>query len=154
MKIQMQELYHGAVLTQITEHPSFKALNKADSQYGHYLVNNNIRVIVKYLTKGYSPWVFEFSPSELLAMKKDMKTTNRVYLCLICGQETICALNEEEITSLIDLDAFTNQAIVVDAPSSGSMYVTGTVGKLPRTLQHNSFPNRIFEPALERVGSF
>ena len=44
MKIQTQDLYHGAVLTQITEHPSFKALNKADTLYGHYLVNHDTRL--------------------------------------------------------------------------------------------------------------
>ena len=36
MKIQQKDYFHGAALTQIVEHESFKALNKADSKYGHY----------------------------------------------------------------------------------------------------------------------
>lgn len=154
MKIQAQDLYYGAVLTQITEHPSFTALSKADSQLGHYVVNHEIRLTVKYSSIEFSPWQFDFSPAELQSIKRDMQTTDRVYLCLMCGQETICALNLIEFTSLIDLNSFEYQPIVVEAPTNDSMYVSGTVGKLPRTLSHNSFPSKIFQSVLDGVGNF
>jgi hypothetical protein len=32
MKIQQKDLFHGAVLTQLVEHNSFKALNKVDAK--------------------------------------------------------------------------------------------------------------------------
>jgi len=47
MKIQHKDLFHGAALTQLVEHNSFKALNKADDKYGHYLVNTDRRLLVK-----------------------------------------------------------------------------------------------------------
>lgn len=48
MKIQDQDLYHGAALTQIVEHASFKALNRGSEKYGHYLVNKDQHVFIKY----------------------------------------------------------------------------------------------------------
>jgi hypothetical protein len=152
MKIQTQDLYHGAVLTQITEHSSFKALNKVDSQYGHYLVNHDTRLFVKYLTKQTSPWNFKFSLSELQAIQQDIDTSNRVFLCLVCGHETICTLDIQEFSNLIDLCSSENQSIVVEVPASGSMHVKGSEGKLPRTLRHNSFPEKLFIESAEAAG--
>ncbi|MGD7023611.1 hypothetical protein ACQCVK_13505 [Rossellomorea vietnamensis] len=152
MKIQTQDLYHGAVLTQITEHSSFKALNKVDSQYGHYLVNHDTRLFVKYLTKQTSPWSFKFSISELRAIQHDIESSSRVFLCLVCGHETICTLDIQEFSNLIDLSSIENQYIFVDVPASGSMHVRGSGGKLDRTLRHNSFPAKLFIEASEAAG--
>ncbi|MEB1809567.1 MAG: hypothetical protein LPK26_20105 [Bacillaceae bacterium] len=149
MKIQTQDLYHGAVLTQITEHSSFKALNKVDSQYGHYLVNHDTRLFVKYLTKQSSPWNFKFSYSELQSIQSDMESTARVFLCLVCGSETICALNIQEFSNLIDVTSSENQSIIIDVPAGGSMHVKGTAGKLSKSLPHNSFPNKLFTETVE-----
>lgn len=151
MKVQTQDLYHGAVLTQITEHPSFKALNKADSIYGHYLINHDTRLFVKYLTKRNSPWNFKFSAAELQAIQSDMDLTGNVHLCLVCGQETICALNRQEFSILLDFTSSESQSIIVEVPEGGSMRVKGTVGNLGRTLRHNSFPDKLFEETLETI---
>jgi hypothetical protein len=143
MKIQTQDLYHGAVLTQITEHPSFKALNKVDSVYGHYLVNHDIRLFVKYLSKTSSPWSFSLHSNELQAIIDDIESSTKVFLCLVCGQETICALNVQEITTLIDLNS-KRQFINVTVATGGSIHVSGSNGDLTRTIKHNSFPNKLF----------
>ncbi len=56
MKIQEQDIYHGAALTQIAEHESFKALNKGSERYGHYLINADCHVFIKYSKAAVSPW--------------------------------------------------------------------------------------------------
>lgn len=150
MKIQLQDLYHGAVLTQIAEHTSFKALNKVDSQYGHYLINHDTRLFVKYLSKEISPWHFRFSYNELQSIQSDLETSARVFLCLVCGGETICALNIQEFSNLIDVTLNESQFVIVEVPPGGSMHVKGSVGQLQKTLPHNSFPNKLFvKPELE-----
>lgn len=151
MKIQTQDLYHGAVLTQITEHSSFKALNKVDSQYGHYLVNHDTRLFVKYLTKETTPWNFKFHYSELQSIQQDLESTPRVFLCLVCGTETICTLGVQEFSNLIDVTLSDNQSISVEVPDGGSMHVKGSAGKLSKTLPHNSFPNKLFDEVDENV---
>lgn len=62
MKIQEQDRFHGAALTQIVEHKSFKALNRASAKYGHYLVNADRHVFTKYSKATRSPWSFTFQP--------------------------------------------------------------------------------------------
>lgn len=144
MKIQSHDLYHGAVLTQITEASSFKALNKADHLYGHYLLNKDTRLFVKYSKKGEEPWEFRFQRSELDAIKQDLEAVEQVFLCLVCGEVTICCLSVEEFMEIINLDAKDSQTIIVDSPTAASMRVRGSAGRLAKTIAHNSFPKKLF----------
>jgi hypothetical protein len=136
------------VLTQITEHPSFTALNKVDKIYGHYLVNLDTRLFVKYLAKESSPWNFSIHSNELQAIAEDMKVSAKVFLCLVCGEETICALNVQEITTLVDLNS-ERQFINVTVPPGGSIRVSGSNGELTKKIKHNSFPKKLFFPSEE-----
>jgi hypothetical protein len=61
MKIQEQDFYHGPALMQIVEHPSFKALNKGSNRYGHYLVNADCHVFVRYSKAEGDAWSFTFT---------------------------------------------------------------------------------------------
>lgn len=145
MKIQEQDIYHGPALMQIVEHQSFKALNRASLHYGHYLVNTDRQVFVKYRKTRRSPWQFVFQPDELSAISTAMSSNGRVFVCLVCGHTTICALNEDEVVQIIDLAATTQQSIRVEVPQGGSCRVSGSKGKLKRVVPHNSFPTKIFE---------
>jgi hypothetical protein len=122
MKVQEEDLYHGAALTQVVEHPSFKALNKADDKYGHYLVNHDRRILAKYTKRRASPWQFTFSADDMLAVEKDLKAKgSRTFVCLVCGDETVCLLDEKEISEVLDVSRFAGQWIRVDAPRGCSM---------------------------------
>ena len=105
MKIQEQDIYHGTALMQIVEHRSFKALNRASSVYGHYLINTNRQVFAKYATKTGSPWQFTFQPKNVKAIAGAVVSGDRVFACLVCGQVTICTLTEHEIRQVIDLSS-------------------------------------------------
>lgn len=144
MRIQEKDLYHGAALTQIVEHPSFKALNKVDDRYGHYLINHDRRMLVKYRTNSEAPWQFSFPPAETALLKEDLGTDLRVFLCLVCGPETVAILKEDEFHSVLGLDVEGQQWVRVDLPPGGSMRVRGSAGHLTRTIPHNAFPKKVF----------
>ncbi|MEW6369058.1 MAG: hypothetical protein AB1714_30895 [Acidobacteriota bacterium] len=144
MKIQEQDVYHGPALMQIVEHPSFKALNRASKRYGHYLVNTDRQVFTKYRKTKRSPWQFVFAPDELSALAKAKSAGNRVFVCLVCGHTTICALNVDEFDQVIDVTAGSQQSIRVELPQGGSCRVSGSKGRLQRTVPHNSFPEKVF----------
>ena len=76
MKIQQKDYYHGAALTQIVEHESFKALNKADVKHGHYKINQNIRLLVKSTTNEESPWSFTANANDLATIKDDINSSD------------------------------------------------------------------------------
>lgn len=144
MKIQEQDRFHGAALTQIVEHKSFKALNRASPKYGHYLVNTDKQVFVKYRKLARSPYIFTVQPDELHALSEAQNAPGEVLLCLVCGTETVCALNEDELDAVIDVFSSASQWVRVEIPKGGSCHVSGSCGKLRRAVTHSSFPDKVF----------
>ncbi len=145
MKVQQKDLYHGAALTQLVEHDSFKALNKADGKFGHCLVNTDRRLMVKMTEKANGPWQFTFQPDDLNTLRADIETGVITFVVLVCGQSTICLLEQNDYKAIIDLNAAGQQWIRVEVRSPGaSMQVRGSVGELKRTIKHNAFPDKVF----------
>lgn len=146
MKVQEKDPYHGAALTQIVEHPSFKALNKADDKYGHYLVNHGRRILAKYTKRPDSPWQFTFSEDDMRTVEKDLQASgdSRAFICLVCGDETVCLLDEKEIGELLDVSRSACQWIRVNVPKGCSMRVSGTRGACNQTVSHSWFPDKVF----------
>ena len=144
MKIQEKDIYHGAALTQIVEHPSFKALNRATQKYGHYLINTDHHVLVKYRKSPRSPYIFQLQPEELSHLASVITSNSKVFFCFVCGKETVCALDKNELLTVLDLASLTRQSVRVEIPRGGSCHVSGTAGKLSRAVPHNSFPDKVF----------
>jgi hypothetical protein len=149
MKIQEKDLFHGAALTQIVEHESFKALNKADEKYGHYQVNHDRRLLLKYSKEESSGnpqfWKFSFNPDDIETLAKDVEKGARIFICLVCRFVSVCILNKEELEEVLDLANRTaTQWVRVEFPSGGSLHVRGSAGKLTRAVPHNAFPAKVF----------
>jgi hypothetical protein len=146
VKVKVQDLgvFHGIASTQLVEHPSFKALNKASKRYGHYLLNQDRRLFVKYRTNDGLAWQFGFSTSEIRAIKEDRRLESHTFVILVCGYSTVCALSAGDLDALLDLGGPGVQSIRVEAPPGRSMIVSGSHGRLPRTLPHKSYPAKLF----------
>lgn len=144
MKIQEQDSFHGAALTQIVEYHSFKALNKANEKYGHYLINADRHIFIKYCKNVNSPWSFTFHPEDLRAIKSEISSGARVFIGLVCGGKTVCALNQVELSLIIELNSSSSQWIRIMVPPRGSCHVSGSIGEMQKTIPHNSFPGKIF----------
>jgi len=146
MKIQTQDTYHGTALMQIVEHKTFKALNKADDQYGHYLVNKDIKLWVKYASDEGSPWQFTISENDAKSIQADAKSKGNTFLILVCGRTSICCVDMDELNGLVDLSAAKAQGIKVETPANKQMRIFGTLQKKEGLkVAHNSFPDCIFE---------
>jgi hypothetical protein len=144
MKIQKQDIYHGPALMQIVEHRSFKALNRASGLYGHYLINTDREVFTKFRSVPFSPWQFTFAPAELAAIRRAASGDARVFVCLVCGHETICALTVDEFSQLVDPASKAQQWIRVSVPRGGGCHVSGSIGQLKRVIPHGAFPEKLF----------
>lgn len=143
MKIQQKDYYHGTALTQIVEHKSFKALNKADEKYGHYKINHDVRLMIKITSNERGPWQFTANTSDILTIKEDIQSGDQFFMCLVCGLNTICLLDSEQVQELLDLSLEEQQWIRVR--NTGSLRVSSSKGKLKGTIPHNAFPNKVFE---------
>lgn len=94
MKINDDHLYHGAVLTQVAEHPQFTAINAFESGQGisrsAFLINHDVGVFLKYATKTkapYSEYQFTFTSSHLKEIAAIQTKSKRVYIALVCVKD-------------------------------------------------------------------
>ena len=144
MRIREKDLFHGAALTRIVEHPSFTALNKADEKYGHYQINLDKRVLAKHTADSSQPWQFTFQPDDLEVLSMDIEAGVTTYVCLVCGETTICLLNQRQLQAVLDLESDDAQWVRVELPKGGSMRVRGSNGEVAGVIRHNAFPKAIF----------
>ena len=145
MKIQKKDLFHGSALTQIVENPLFTALNKADEKYGHYQINHDKRLLVKHTSNDKAPWSFTLQPDDIDTVVADISSDQKSFLCLVCGQTTICILTTEEFEQLVDTNGKTAQWIKVDCRPGSGMRVSGSAGSIKAVIAHNAFPKKIFD---------
>ena len=145
MKIQEKDIYHGSALTQIAEDPTFKALNKADARYGHYQVNTNRRLLVKYSKKERTPWQFTFTDDDIRTINDDLRRKDdRTFVVLVCGHECVAILDAAQINEVLDLSQLAVQWVKIELPSGGSMRASGTKGSCRYAVKHKDFPEKIF----------
>lgn len=144
MRIQDKDYFHGAALTQIVEDPSFTALNKVDAKYGHYLINSNIRLLMKHCSSEKSPWVYTLNPADARIIQRDIDAGSSTFLCLICGLVSICILNQNQILELVSLNPSSPQTIRIEQKKGGSLWAYGSKGDCEKSIPHNAFPGCLF----------
>lgn len=146
MRILKQDQLHGAALAQIVKHSAFTSLNKASDDYGHYLLNDDVRIHVKYCAASdVGPWQFTFHRADLTRLSADLRSPFRLFVCLVCGASTVCLLSASQVNRLLDVDRLRDQHIKVASPPGCSMRVSGSGGALDRTVPHSSFPGALFD---------
>jgi hypothetical protein len=166
MKINDDHMYHGAVLTQIAEHPQFTAINAFKSagavSRSAFRVNDDIGVYLKYASKPKAPYdeyMFTFGEDHLIELESLKKKCARVFLALVCVHERqICCLPYSALLQLLAArkkakrSSETQYTVLVTAPRRKSfrayMNVPGRRKKIlgnPVIISRNDFPDVIFE---------
>lgn len=96
MTIKKQEFYEGAALYVLARSGKITALRYEPPLF---TVNNAVRVLLKYSTRGRSPWGFTFMPDEqelLAATALD----SRLVLGLICGGDGVVAVAYDDYRTI------------------------------------------------------
>lgn len=97
MAIQKQEFYEGAALHMLVR-AGFVTNIKYEPPL--FTINNHVKILLKYSTKGRSPWGFTFMPTER-ALLQDQALHSEVVIGLICGSDGVAALSHEALRSII-----------------------------------------------------
>lgn len=126
MRLSERELYHGAALTRILEGAGFRSIRKASALPGHYEVNGNVRVLMRYSGAGIPPWRFTLRDDELAVLRKDR--TRRAFLCLVCKDELVCVLTAAQVGAVIDLEAEASQSIRIYSRRGSSIEARAASG--------------------------
>ena len=147
MGITRQDIIHGAVLTPLVEHPSFKALNKPDgAPYGVYLLNDDRPFMVKYGRSQNDKWHFTFHPWHIsTASTLAQRYPGRLLIILVCYPTEVCAVTWSEFQQCLDVGAADPQGIRCEIPKGGGIRVYGPRRRrLTRVVPRSAFPSCLF----------
>lgn len=146
MKTSQKDLFHGSALIKVIEHESFTALNKTDDKYGHYRINSDIAILVKYATSKSSHWQFTFSQDDIGILRTDISAGLKTFICLVCGSTSSCLLKKSQFESILDFNLRRSQGLEVEIKRSGGSYwVSGKLGEYPHAIPHCAFPDDLFK---------
>lgn len=92
MAIRKQEFYEGAALHALARTGAITSI-RYDAPFFH--INHQLIVLLKYSTKGRSPWGFTFTADEQSELQARQSESGLV-IGLICGSDGIAAFTYEE----------------------------------------------------------
>ena len=168
MKIREDQLWHGAALNQIAEHPQFTAINslkvKGKVSRSAYKINHTIAVYLKYATaaKGtFCEYQFTFSEENLTELEDIAEIGDDVFVALVYGQDCeICCVpyatlrnlirqrrraagyDEEQYAVLVTLKPKEAFRVYMNQPGKKKTYLS-----TPKKVARNRFPNDLFKNA-------
>lgn len=96
MAIKKQEFYEGAALHLLARTGRITSI-RYDSPF--FLVNNLVVVLLKYSTKGRSPWGFTFTLDEQTLLQRK-SVEQKVVIGLICAADGVAAITYDGYCSV------------------------------------------------------
>ncbi len=96
MAIQKQEFYEGAALHLIARTGQVASI-RYDAPF--FLFNDRLSVLLKYNTRGRSPWGFTFTPDEQIFLE-ERASKFKTAIALVCGADGVAAFSYESYTSV------------------------------------------------------
>lgn len=147
--ITTRDPYEGVVLRYLIKQDVPIRVAEIGDKPGHFCLNEDAFLLVKYSSRSCPPWRFTFRPDDVRTLIRDQNQGGLFggsYVCFVCGLESLCALREEEWSTLLDLTMTEGQqTIVVRRDPRSSFEVTGSSGQLDRKIPASRFPGLIFE---------
>jgi uncharacterized protein YjhX (UPF0386 family) len=98
MSLKKQEFYEGAALHVLARTGQIAAM-RYDNPF--FVVNHRVWLLIKYSTRGRSPWGFTFTIDEQRRINVVAQTQN-VCLGLICGHDGIATLSHSDYALIAD----------------------------------------------------
>jgi hypothetical protein len=140
MGIKKQEFYEGAALHLLARSGRITNLRY---EAPFFLLNNELLVLLKYSTRGRSPWGFTFTPDEQ-AILKSAHGKSSVVIGLVCGADGVAAFKYYDYLSIA---TDTGVAVHVSCYRRHGEYyeVNGPDGCLGRKVAPSDW-RRILEP--------
>ncbi|WP_425900967.1 hypothetical protein [Streptomyces sp. DT203] len=139
--IDHKDFVHGAALVAIADSEMFTALNRASVKYGHYVVNHDRHLFLKYNDgKGPGDYFFTFSGEDKARISGEAAPL--VFTVLVCGNEVVTGITREELSGLVPLTTAAASTVKVSARQGRQLRISGPDGQLP-LISRRLFPDRI-----------
>jgi hypothetical protein len=96
MAIKKQEFYEGAALHLLARSGAIKSIRYDPPLF---LLNGEVIVLMKYSTKGRSPWGFTFTTDEQ-ALLQQKSADHKVVIGLVCGSDGVATFTYDRYRRL------------------------------------------------------
>lgn len=96
MAIKKQEFYEGAALHLLARSGRITGIRYEPPLF---VVNNQLLVLLKYSTRGRSPWGFTFMPDEQVLLQ-NRAAESKIVIGLICGADGVAAFTYDDYRSV------------------------------------------------------
>jgi hypothetical protein len=96
MAIKKQEFYEGAALHLLARTGGITSIRYEPP---FFLLNDQLLVILKYSTRGRSPWGFTFTTDEQVLLR-DRASKFKTMIALICGADGVAAFSYDDYRSV------------------------------------------------------
>lgn len=83
---------------------------------------------------------FNLSVGDIKAIKKDEAAGQRVFLVLVCGEETICPVSSDDLLIVASSSPSGGQQVWVTAEAGKFMRFGKGKYQIAKTIPHNSYP--------------
>lgn len=97
MAIKKQEFYEGAALHLLARNGSIKSIRY---EAPLFVVNDQVLVLLKYSTKGRSPWGFTFTTDEQ-ALLETKAPERKIVIGLVCGADGVASITYDAYKSVV-----------------------------------------------------
>jgi hypothetical protein len=99
MGIKKQEFYEGAALHLLARSGRVTSIRY---EAPFFLLNSHLSILLKYSTRGRSPWGFTFTPDEQAILKR-AASKSKIVIGLVCGADGVAAFRYDEYLSVAAL---------------------------------------------------
>jgi hypothetical protein len=126
MGLKKQEFYEGAALHLLVRSGDIRSIRYDPPLF---TLNGDVLALMKYSTKGRSPWGFTFLPDEQDLLHARSKTS-RIIIALVCGSDGVAGFSYE---SYLDVAPHRSKALHIACyRKHGEHYeVCGPEGPMP-----------------------
>jgi hypothetical protein len=139
MTIAKHDFYEGAALNLLAR---AGAISGIANQSPFYILNGQVAVLLKYSTKGRSPWGFTVTENEQEQLRSKSKRMSTV-IGLICGSDGVASLTYGAFKSIAGVES--GAVHIACYRSHGEYYqLSGPKGVLANKIAPSSW-SRIFE---------
>ena len=97
MAITKQSFYMGAAIYLLARSGNIASIS---FEAPFFIFNRDVFVLLKYSTRGRSPWAFTITPDEQIALSSIQDVYN-ARIALICGSDGVATIKSHELHSLI-----------------------------------------------------
>ena len=143
----VRDQFEGVVLRRLIKHDNPPRITEVGDKPGHFRLDDSTFLLVRYSSSEQSPWRFTFRPEDIGTLIEDRNKADLFggsHVCLVCGLSTICPLDSDEWSVVLDLDAVDGQQTITVRRKPGTQFkVRGSGGKLAHKVPATQFPSPV-----------